>query len=138
MNKKLQGRINRLMPKGIPRYIRCYDNGGVDAENGSADRYTVCFTGKAATERATGCPPYYPYRVMSASPFHPQGIGMWGSNPVQPCDTMHPSKKGWFWPPAVGRKCHLGTRIRFQDLPDDCRKLVISDYKEVWNLKEKA
>lgn len=34
-------RMKALMPDGVPRYIRCYDNGGV-----TADRYTVCFTGR--------------------------------------------------------------------------------------------
>lgn len=36
--------------------------------------------------------------------------------------------------PAIGRKCHLGRRIRFQDLPADCQKLVLSDYREIWRV----
>ncbi len=43
---------------------------------------------------------------MSAHPFHPQGVG------------QHTTGK-------LGR--HLGKRIRFQDLPADCQKLVIRD-----------
>ena len=33
------------------------------------------------------------------------------------------------------RKCHLGTRIPFTDLPEDCQRLVVSDYMDLWNLK---
>jgi len=55
---------------------------------------------------------------------------MWGSNRGKHCDV---NKAGFA--PAIGRKCHLGKRIAFADLPPDCRKLVLSDYKEIWNLK---
>lgn len=115
------------MPRGIPRWIRCYDNGG-----DSADQYTVCYTGRAATE-VSAAGRWYSYVAMSGSPFHPQGVGMHGSTQNQPCDTMR-DKPGWHWPPAIGRKCHLGTRIKFTQLPADCRKLVIRDYKEIWKL----
>ena len=127
MTKTQLARRKRLMPGGVPRYVRCYDNGGE-----YADRYTVCFTGRSATERSDAgrC---YPYRAMSASPFHPQGIGLSGSTWWQPCDTMR-EKPGWHWPPAIGRRCHLGVRIHFKDLPADCRKLVIQDYKAIWKL----
>ncbi len=89
-------RTQRLMPAGIPRYIRCYDNGGE-----SADRYTVCFTGKAATMKAPGCVNEYPYRAMSNNPFHPQGVGIFASSKErhsaanhrrEPIKTMKPSR----------------------------------------------
>lgn len=126
--KTLLARTARLMPAGVPRYIRCYDNGGA-----SADRYTVCFTGRAATCRAPGYATEYSYRAMSADPFHPQGVGLWGSSPNQPADTRR-EKRGWHFPPAIGRKCFLGRRIAFADLPPDCQKLVLRDYREIWNL----
>jgi hypothetical protein len=132
--KTLQARIARLMPGGVPRYVRCYDNGGPDMPDGSCDRYTVVFSGRAASAGNGG---EYPYLAMSGSPFHPQGFGQHGSTRLQPCDTMKhtPGRPpGYCWPPAIGRKCHLGTRIRFQDLPPDCQKLVLSDYKEIWRL----
>ena len=115
---------------GIPRYIRCYDNGGTAVEGGTCDRYTVCFTGRAATEVAPNRSRWYPYVGMSAEPFHPQGFGQHGSVEGRPCDTTVKSA----WPVAIGRKCHLGTRINFWDLPADCRKLVLRDYKEIWDL----
>ena len=131
MNKSLKDRIARLMPKGIPKYVRCYDNGGE-----TADRYTVCYTGRAATEKADGYPNSYPFICMSESPFSPQGVGMHSSTAVQPYDTMG-KKKGYNWPPAIGRKCRLGRRINFKDLPPDCQKAVIEDYVEIWGLTGK-
>lgn len=116
------------MPNGVPRYVRAYDNGGQDA-GGSFDQYTVVFTGSAPVARLQGAPAQYPYVGMSTRPYHPQGFGQHGSNPGQHCDV---NKQGWA--PAVGRKNHLGTRINFADLPDDCRRLVISDYMEIWRL----
>ncbi len=38
--EKQEVRKASLVPNGIPRYVRCYDNGGE-----SFDRYTVVFTG---------------------------------------------------------------------------------------------
>lgn len=122
--KKQLARRQRLMPGGIPRYVRCYDNGGT-----TADRYTVCYTGRAGADRVPGYVTEYSYRAMSVDPFHPQGFGMWGASKSRHCDV---NRSGFA--PAIGRKCHLGTRIRFQDLPPDCRKLVIRDYKEIWRL----
>jgi hypothetical protein len=65
------------------------------------------------------------YVGMSANPFHPQGFGQHGGH-AYPID----AKDGWA--PAIGRKCHLGTRIPFDKLPPDCQKLVRDDYKDIW------
>ena len=125
MTKKAVARLNSLMPNGVPKYIRCYDNGGT-----SFDQYTVCFTGKAATERMEGYPPHYPYRTMSAYPSHLQGFGFWCYTPNQHCDV---NKYGFA--PAIGRKTHWGAkRIPFSSLPTDCQKLILSDYKAIWKL----
>ena len=104
-------REERLMPKGIPRYIRCYDNGGVE-KGGTADRYTVCYIGKK-----TGREDWYGYVGMNAAPFHPQGFCQHGESEL---------RIDW---PTYG---HLGKKIRFGDLPTDCKKVVIDDYKEIW------
>lgn len=111
------------MPKGIPRWICAYDDGGK-----SFDRYTVVYTGHWRTEgdNSARCQ----YVGMSAHPFHPQGIGLWCANKNHHCDVNK-----WGFAPMIGRKCHLGRRIKFQDLPEDCRRLVIQDYKEIWRLK---
>lgn len=114
----------KLLPAGVPRWVRCYDNG-----DETADRYTVVFTGSRAAMRMAGCAPQYPYLAMSASPFHPQGVGMHGHTDYQPADV---NKHGWA--PAIGQKNHLGTRIEFEDLPEDCRKAVFADYIAIWKL----
>ena len=104
-----------------PRHVRCYDNGGE-----TIDRYTVVFTGKRARmDGGTGRPFAYPYLAMNARPFHPQGFGQHGETNWFPADGLRP--------PSIGRRGHLGKRIAFAELPDDCRALVLSDYREIWN-----
>ncbi len=124
MTKREKDRRERLFPGGVPRWIRCYDNGGTDVDSGTFDRYTVLFTGRY--RHNTGGE--FTYVGMSESPFSPQGFGQHGSFPYQ-CDSQDGE-----WPPAIGRKNHLGTRIAFADLPNDCQRLVISDYKDLWSL----
>lgn len=117
------------MPLGVPKYIRCYDDGGE-----SADRYTVVFTGNYRKPLPPDCHQYYgpftwfQYVGMSAYPYHPQGVGMHGENRNQ----IDVNK--WGFAPAMGRKCHLGRRIPFSQLPTDCQRLVISDYCDIWQL----
>lgn len=132
---KVAQRMERLMPEGVPRWIRCYDNGGE-----SADRYTVIFTGAALSKRMkdpSGVR-WVPHLALSEYPYHPQGVGLHLSYP-QASDTLRfrggKTTKG-HWAPALGRRCHLGRRIRFDDLPPDCRQIVVEDYKDFWNLRE--
>lgn len=108
-------RNQRLIPNGVPRYIRCYD--GPEC----ADRYTVVFTKK----RDGG---QFMYLAMSANPFHPQGIGQHGSH-----GSLIDVNK-WGFASAVGRSNHLGKRIPFSELPLDCQKLVKEDYVALWQL----
>lgn len=58
---------------------------------------------------------------MSSQPFHPQGFGQHGESD-SPIDR-----------PTYG---HLGKKIKFDDLPEDCQKLVLSDYVYLWNIKD--
>ena len=67
----------------------------------SVDRYTVVYLDEPAGE-----PGLYAAVGMNASPFHPQGFG------------QHTTA-------MLGR--HLGRRIPFGQLPEDCRKLVMGD-----------
>jgi hypothetical protein len=106
----MKSRTERLLPGGTPRYIRCYDNGGK-----SFDRYTVVFTGRY--KKKTGG--MFLDLRMSANPFHPQGFGQHGESDMQ---------IDW---PTYG---HLGKKIQFKDLPEDCQKLVMSDYRDLWDL----
>ena len=122
MPTRTKKRLESLLPGGVPRYIRCYDNGGE-----TAGRYTVVFSGRHTAARIDRV---FPYVGMSSHPFRPQGYGQHGETRDKPCDVDR-----WGFPPAMGRTGHLGKRIPFADLPDDCRKLVMGDYQELWDLK---
>lgn len=106
----LRTRIKALMPEGVPRYIRCYDNQGA-----SIDRYTVCFTGhylhKTDRQFISIC--------MSDFPCHPNGVGLTGEHSER---IDYPSYR------------HLGTKITFADLPEACKKLVVERYEQLWDL----
>jgi hypothetical protein len=71
-----------------------------DNGGATADRYTVVYLNEP--ER----PGLFAARGMNDRPFHPQGIGMY-------CAAM----------PGP----HLGQRIDFHDLPEDCQRLVRQD-----------
>jgi hypothetical protein len=101
-----------LVKKKIAIGVRCYDNGGADAENGTFDRYTVVFTGRY--RRYTGG--HQMYVGMSSNPFAAQGFGQHGSSAT---DIDRPTYS------------HLGKRIEFTDLPQDCQLLVMSDAQEL-------
>jgi len=105
-------RRNRLLPNGVPRYVRCYDNGGE-----TFDRYTVVYTGRY--RHKTGG--VFWYVGMSSNPFHPQGFGIHGELYSQ-IDR-----------PTYG---HLGKKIKFENLPENCQKLVLSDYADLWDLTD--
>lgn len=124
MTKRQIDRIARLLPNGNPRWVRIYDNGE------TFDRYTVLYTGRYTHKtRGEHCGV-----GMSAHPFHPQGFGQHFGFPYQ-CDTIAKNgRAGYNWPPAIGRKCHLGKRIPFSQLPPDCKRLVLQDYCEMWDV----
>lgn len=77
--------------------IKIYDNGGK-----TFDRYTVVYMDFPEH----GYPKTYQAIGMSINPFHPQGFG------------SHCVAK-------PGR--HLGKKIKFEELPEDCQKLVKKD-----------
>lgn len=116
----MASRTERLMPGGVPRYVRCYDNGGE-----TIDRYTVVYSGRIPGQLRGWCQ----YVGMSAAPFHPQGFGQHG-------EADHAiDVDRWGFPPALGRRGRLGRRIPFGALPADCRRLVLEDYRELWEIK---
>lgn len=67
------------------------------------DRYTAVYLNQMETDTLYGA------RGMSEYPCHPQGVGMY-------C-TATPGK-------------HLGKLVRFEDLPIDCRQLILEDLSE--------
>lgn len=99
-------RYDNLIPNGIPRWIRCYDNKGE-----TFDRYTVVFT--RTNDRICH------YVGMSEKPFDPQGFGQHGESDE-----------------AIDRPrySHLGKKIKWEDLPLDCQEVVFRDYKALHSL----
>jgi len=102
-------RINSLMPDGIPKYVRCYDNNGE-----TFDRYTIVFTGHYRKIQRG-----FDYVGASENPCHPQGFYQhgWSENPID-----------------RPKYAHLGKHIQFNALPEYVQRAVIIDYKEVWDL----
>lgn len=100
-------------PDGSPHYIRAYDDGGA-----TADRYTVVFTGRY---RHKTCREYITLG-MSAYPYHPQGVGMHAFSKV-PMDRP--------------KSAHLGKRIPWDRLPEDCQRCVLDTYGDLWGRVEK-
>jgi hypothetical protein len=120
-------RQERLMPGGIPRYVRVYDNGGR-----TLDRYTVVYTGRYRhkTQGATWvC-------HMSDDPYHPQGVGL--HHEWMPNDSwVHEDGKVQHSPDRP-RHGHLGACIPFDKLPEPCQRLVREDYTHLWELTDAA
>jgi hypothetical protein len=121
--QKTLDRLNRLIPvidgMRVPRYLRLYDCG-----DKAIDHYTAVFTGKY---QLRGVPKYRGWRTFQCNyisfnevPHSPnQGFWQHGSN-----STMI----------DVPRYSHLGKRIQFKDLPEECRRLLMDEYKEIWGL----
>ena len=120
MTKAKLKRMESLMPNSIPRKIRVYDNAGK-----TMDRYTVVFTGNynnIGKKRGERHDNWHPVLGMSDNPRHPQGFC---SNSVYPNIIDYPTYS------------HLGKKITFADLPKYCQEVVISDYKDIWQLNNK-
>lgn len=103
-------RIQILLPEGKPKYVRCYDNGGK-----TLDRYTVVFTGRYTHKTGRA----FWYLGMNASPFH--GIGQHGETMYMPCD-----RPGY---------SHLGRKIDFSQLPDECKEATLNTYTYLWDIQ---
>lgn len=113
---RVLARREKFMPGGVPKHVRCYDNGGLDVPGGTTDRYTVVFT----NARCLGTGGESPFLSMSESPSSSRGVCLRLSTNRVPIDT-----------PTYG---HLGKKIKFEDLPKDCQQEVIADYTDYWRL----
>lgn len=99
-------RIERLMPNNVPRYIRCYDDGG------EGDRYTVVFTKIGSVDPALKGGSYYLALTSDGSFYR-------GTSDIPIDKTSYR---------------HLGKRIKFHELPEACQKVVRSEYMLIWGL----
>ena len=118
LTKAQTARIERLLPSGKPRYIRCYDNGGK-----TADRYTIIYTGNynniGKPVRDFKAPIYYS-AGMSHNPTNPQGVCFLEESFGSPLDK--PSYK------------RLGKKITYEMLPGDVKKVILKQYKDIWGI----
>ena len=112
----MKAKVERLYNDLSPRYIRCYDNNGE-----TYDRYTVIFTKKriGGGKHKHG---QFVYVGISENPYHPLGFYQHG---FSDCSIDHPSYS------------HLGKKIQFLKLPDDCQKAIIQEYNELWKISKK-
>ena len=99
--------INLYTETGEPKRVRCY----MYKRNPKpfADWITVVYTHANRAGYPIGTTVY---RTMSEDPSHPQGVGLWG-------EQREPLRAG-------------GSRVKFSELPEKCRVLVMQDYKELW------
>jgi len=102
VDRKAAERAERLMPGGVPRYVRIWD------KEDEHDRYTVLFT-KKANQGHDGR--YFMYVSLTVSGAYYHGE----------LRSDHQGK-------------HLGKRITFDQLPECCKTIVITDYEDLWDL----
>ena len=122
-----RSRLQRLLPNNYPRYVRVYD------DEKSGDRYTVVFTGRynqVGRRRGERAKTEYWHINMSEHPFHPQGVCQMGFSD----DIIDVDAKEHRFTPAYGKVGHLGKRIHWHELPEDCQKAALHAYKELWDL----
>ena len=79
----------------------------------TAERYTAVFTGFLSVKK----PGEYLYLSMSEDPLAPGGSTLRRGRP--PYERM-------------------GREIPFKDLPEDCRRLVLDTYRDLWGLQERS
>ncbi len=77
----------------------------------TAERYTVVFTGLLSLKK----PGEYTYLSMSGDPLASGGSSLRRGRP--PYERM-------------------GCEISFEDLPEDCRRLVLDVYRDLWGLQD--
>jgi hypothetical protein len=75
----------------------------------TAERYTAVFTGLLSIKK----PGEYLYLTMSEDPLAPEGSAL--SRGRLPYERM-------------------GCEISFEDFPEECRRLVLEAYKDLWDL----
>ena len=131
MTKRETERLASLMPNGIPKYVRIYDNADTPSE--TCDRYSVVYSGNYNNiGRPRNCykQRYYGIRFMSYYPRSPNGVCLWEDS-----STIIDTIPGRWGGPKIGQSCYsLGKRIRFEELPEQCTELVIEDYRAIWRL----
>ncbi len=105
-----QDRYSKFFAGNVPRYIRCYDNGG-----DTADQYSIVFTGNYRGQTNGS----YLALGSSENPFGPMGVG-------QHCESQEPFDRPGY--------SHLGKKVKFEDLPEKVQQFTLQEYKDLWDL----
>lgn len=111
-DKHRPGRVAKLLPDGEPKWVRVYEQ-----DPGSAEQYVVVYSG--AYDKPDGKHWYVFLRCDGTFRSGSQLGTLDGGGVQMGCN--HP---------------RLGKRIRFENLPVNCQKVVISDYTCLWDLPE--
>lgn len=122
MSKNKRSRKEKLMPGGIPRHIRVYDDGPE-----STLRYTIVYTGKEVHD-ACGV---YPYIILNELDGETPDVEVNHSHKGIPLDMS-----GCTSVTRMGRKGFLGKRITFDDLPEQCQEIVVDHYCDHLDISE--
>lgn len=105
--KKLRNAKNLWRTDGTPKYVSCW----MTKRDPTGDCYTVLYT-----RIFNGC---WNGVGMSEYPTWPTGFG-----------------QHFDYDRTRTPKLHIGSRIKFSELPPDCQKLVVRDYCELWSTGE--
>jgi len=108
--KEKSMRVSTLLPNGKPRYIRCYTNNGQ-----TFDQYTIVFTGQYSRKNNG----VHRYIKISENPFQGAANTFYSNEIIDD--------------PAYA---HLGRKIKFELLPEECQKFVIMEYKSIWKIEK--
>ena len=76
----------------------------------TTERYTVVFTGLLSLKK----PGEYPYLSMNGDSLASGGSSLHRGRPPE----------------------RMGCEVSFEDLPEDCRRLVLNLYRDLWGLQD--
>jgi hypothetical protein len=95
---------------GAPKYVRCYEK----KRNPTVDRFTIVFCHASKFMGKDYIGRVY-YVGASERPAHPLGFYQHG--------------EAWQW-----EFCPCGSRIKWRDLPEQLRDVVLAEYCDVWGV----
>jgi hypothetical protein len=96
---------------GAPKYLRCYEK----KRNPTIDRFTIMFCHASKFMGKDFIGRVY-YVSANGAPMHPGG-------------GFYQHGEAWQW-----EFCPCGSRIKWWDLPQELREVLLAEYCEVWEI----
>jgi hypothetical protein len=121
----MRKREQALMPGGVPKKLRIYDNGF------TVDRYTIVFSGRAPNKTKFSTP----YLSTSSNPTSPNGVASFGEWD-HGRDVYKHDDGTWQHSIDAPRYSHLGKKITWNKLPASVQEYVKMTYRELWDLPQ--